>query len=419
MNLRYLTICGGLGLFVFAAGCQSENAATPSAPGTASPGAPVVADVSIASPTLASADGAQIKNVNQPVTLAIGSTVATGSRSLTYTIEVASDGAFSNIVYTKTGLAAGASQVIDKLPAGATYYWRARGVSGSVPGPNSKTRSFTIGPQVLLSAPVPASPGSNAVLGAQVTLTVNDVQKSGPAGPVLYRFQVADSSSFGHVVFDSTVPEQGGATSVNVSANLNNATYWWRVQASDVSNAVTTPYSGPISFQVQLFDPSQAIFVDNPPDLGTWPQTATITSVDLSDFVIVDFDKRQGPDQWPEAGFGAGGIQYTLGMCFNLGGQWYCSAAIQFWTGRELTAGGPASNIARNWYYDIRWGPMKGHQPDQGELVAIFVAQGNNRDNGNTYRERSNFVVLPFGGTYNAISGSSAGRSALKLFKRR
>ena len=46
---------------------------------------------------------------------------------------------------------------------------------------------------------------------------------------------------------------------------------------------------------------------------------------------------------------------------------------------------------------------MQGYQPSQGEAVGIFVAQGNLRDNGNvSVKERSNVVIMPFGGTYKA-----------------
>src|SRR5262249_7424013 len=153
-----------------------------------------------------------------------------------------------------------------------------------------------------------------------------------------------------------------------------------------------------VSFVYEPFDPFKAIFLNNPPDVASWQESTKITYIDMSDFVVVDFDKRQSPDRWPESGFGTGGLQYTLGMCFNLGGQWYCSAAIQFWDGRELEAGGRVDEIGINWYYDARWGVMAGHQPAPGELVAIWVAQGNLRDSGKTsVKERSNFVVVPFG----------------------
>ena len=88
-------------------------------------------------------------------------------------------------------------------------------------------------------------------------------------------------------------------------------------------------------------------------------------------------------------------------MCFNISNQWYCSAPIQFWAGRELEAAGSPDSIAELWYYDPkRWGPMSGHQPVNGELVVVFAGQGNLRGSGNTYRERTDFVLLKFGESY-------------------
>src|SRR5580658_9797302 len=98
MRVKYLAICGALVLPLVAAACESKNPAVPSDPGTGTTAQGAVVDVTIASPTLVTSDGQQIKNVNQPVTLTIGSAVATGSRPLTYTLEVASDAAFANIV---------------------------------------------------------------------------------------------------------------------------------------------------------------------------------------------------------------------------------------------------------------------------------------------------------------------------------
>jgi hypothetical protein len=416
MTPKYPSICSALVLLAVTVACESKNPAVPSDPSTGATAQATVVDVTIASPTLTSPDGAQFRNVNQPITLTIGSTVATGSRTLTYTLEVASDAGFTNIVYTKAGLAAGASQTIDKLAPDKTYYWRARAVSGSLSGPSSKPRSFTIGPQVLLSTPSAGSPAGGASTGGQVTLSINNVGRSGPAGPLSYRFEVATSSSFANPVFVATIGEQtGGVTSIAVTATLTNGAYWWHVQASDASNGVTTPYSAPTSFQVQLFSLADATMIDNPGDFASWPQTATITSIVFTDnAILVDFDKRSGSDRWPEAGLGCcGGVQYTLGMCLNITNHWYCSGVIQFWTGRDLEASGLPSEIARNWYYDGRWGPMKGYQPADGELVGIFVGQGNLRDNGNSYKERSDVVLMPFGGTYGLNAAASLARRLL------
>jgi hypothetical protein len=155
-----------------------------------------------------------------------------------------------------------------------------------------------------------------------------------------------------------------------------------------------------------------ALIWDNPSDLGSWAETATITSIQFTDNAfLVDFDKRTGGGRWPDVGFGAGSLEYTLGMCVNIGGEWNCSATVQFWFGRDLAASGRPDQIGINWWYDRRWGHLLGYQPAFGETVGIFVAAGNLRDNGNVItKERSNVVLMPFGGSYTA-NGAAAARS--------
>jgi hypothetical protein len=120
----------------------------------------------------------------------------------------------------------------------------------------------------------------------------------------------------------------------------------------------------------------------------------------------VDFDRRDGPNRWLDTPFGDGDLEYTLGMCVNNGGHWYCSAVVQFWYGRELTASGNSSNIGGSWFYDpARWGPIAGYQPQEGELVGIFVASGNLRDGSFTQAvcpricERSDVAFVQWDGT--------------------
>jgi hypothetical protein len=111
--------------------------------------------------------------------------------------------------------------------------------------------------------------------------------------------------------------------------------------------------------------------------------------------------------------FGAGNLEYTLGMCLNLGNHWYCSAVVQFWFGRDLGASAPPGDVAREWFYDARWGPMAGHQPAEGEMVGLFVCAGNCRDNragDRSYvKERSNVAFVPWtrgGASYSFSKGS-------------
>jgi hypothetical protein len=342
--------------------------------------------------------------------------VTTGSTPLTYTFEVASDGGFGTIVQTKANVTQSATQTsvaLDKLAGGKTYYWRARTNAGSAVGPNSKVRSIVLGPEVVLQTPVLSDPAPNATVGVSPVLTVNNVQRSGPVGQVVYTFQVSEASDFGSLVYSGTSNERSDApvTSHSVAAQLGEKTYFWRVQASDPASGATSPYSGGSPFKVQPFDMRNALIWDNPQDLGSWAETATITSVQFTDNAfLVDFDKRTGAGRWPDVGFGAGSLEYTLGMCVNLSGQWNCSATVQFWFGRDLEASGRPDQIGINWWYDRRWGNLIGYQPAFGETVGIFVAAGNLRDSGNVItKERSKVVLMPFGGNYSA--GAAAGRA--------
>jgi hypothetical protein len=417
-SVRFLCLLASVGLMT---ACSTSTPLQPSSATSAGTASGTITFSSSAPQPVSPADASQLAFAAQPFTLVVANALSTAPDAPTYTFEVATDAGFANIVATKAGVtqAAGAqtSAAIGGLPASSKLFWRARTVSTGQAGPAGKVRSFTIGAQVVLQTPVPISPAQNGVATGTAALTVRNVGRTGPAGPISYKFDVADSAAFSHIVFTTTVAEQGGAggqTTAAVTAPLtNNATYFWRVQALDSTNFVTTAFSSALSFKFTSFDMHQAIIWDNPPDLASWAETATITSIDMSTFILVDHSKRTGPDKWPESGFGGGGIQYTLGMCFNLSGQWHCSAAIQFWDGRELEAGGLASDVGINWFYDSRWGPMAGHQPAPGELVGIFVAQGNLRDSGNTsVKERSNVVLIPFGSTYSA--GASAGQVRLR-----
>ena len=421
MKLKSIGIWSALALFVVTAACEKSSPTKPTDAASAvqaaasSSAAPVTVTVdaktgiTITSPQAVSpANNQQFKNVEQPITLTIKNAVSTGSAALTYTFEVATDAAFANKVYTKDGVAEGSGQTslkIDKIGSDKAYVWRARATGGS----NSAVRGFTIGPEVILNVPALSSPANGSTAnGSTPSLVVNNVGRAGPAGQVFYRFDVSDSASFGNVVFSVTVAEQSGSqTSSQVSARLTaNATYFWRVQASDPSNAVTSGLSPVFSFKYVPFDMRQAIILDSPPDLGSWTETAKITSIQFTgDAFLVDFDRRDGPNRWPDLSFGDGGsgtLQYTLGMCVNPSGQWFCSAVVQFWYQRDLAASTPPSYVGRNWFYDSRWGPILGYQPQNGELVGLFAATGNLRDKTFTGAgcpqvcERTNVAIVPW-----------------------
>jgi hypothetical protein len=399
MTLTPLRVSTALVLALFAAGC----AKSPNTPSATSATWPL---------PISPANNAQVAYASQPLQLVVTNAVTTGGATPTYSFEVATDSGFSSIVFQKDGIEQGAdgrtTLTIDKLAGNATYYWRSHTVTGGGTGPYSKTEALAIGPEVILQIPTPAAPSDSGTAASPVVLTVNNIQRTGPAGPITYRFEVSDSSSFGQIVFSGSAAEQGGGqTSISVTAMLTDGgTYYWRAQALDESNDVVTDFSSVRSFKVQAFRMQDATMWDSPPDLGSWPETAKITSVNFTGYsMAVDFDRRDGPNRWPDTvccGF-AGPIEYTLGMCLNISQHWNCSTVVLFWYGRDLNDTSPPSDFAFQWFYDpARWGPMAGYEPKEGETVGVFVASGNlrmqsfTRATCPTVCERSNVALVPF-----------------------
>ncbi len=426
MQLRFVRpVWALLVLVALAAGACEKKAPTAPASPTASVETTSVTDaklgVTLTSPVAVSpADGAAIRFSDQPIKLVVSSATTTGSSPLAYTFEVASDAAFGTILATKPGTESGGQQTatLDRLAGAKTYFWRARASSSGVTGPSSKARSFQIGPEVVLQTPVPTFPAQNSTMTGAPRLTVANVGRSGPVGQVSYRFEVSDSSAFSRTVFSGTANEQsGGQTSIEFSPSTltTNSTYFWRVTAVDSPSGVASSLSSVITFKYVAFDMRNATMVDAPADLGSWAETAKITRVDYSDgYVVVDFDRRDGPNRWPDTPWGAPGdsVEYCLGMCLNINDHWYCSAPIQFWYGRELEAGGRANEVGINWFYPPAWGPMSGHQPADGEVVGIFVAEGSTRHDTDgsesIVHERSNVLLIPFGQNYSSGGGANA-----------
>ncbi len=325
-----------------------------------------------------------------------------GPRPLNYIFEIATDATFNTMTFSRQGITPGdggktSLQLPDPLATGRTYFWRAHAQDGANTGGYSPVSSFSVYTPVVINAPIPVSPALNSVVDSiRPTLVVTNAVRTGPAGTINYVFEVADNDAFANKIA-WTVSEGSNQTSGALQTDLSySKTYFWHARAYDPTN--NGPFSGTLTFTT----PAQPVVAPPPPsgsggagnfpnsvilaspkDLATWPQTATITSVQFQGGgpFLVDFDRRTGSNRWPDVAFGDGSLQDTLGMCVNAGGSgWYCSAVVQFWYGRDLNASGPASAIGTEWFYDpVRWGPLVGYQPQVGETVGLFVAAGNLR----------------------------------------
>jgi hypothetical protein len=375
------------------------------------------------------AASAQIAISDQPITLTVKNASTNGVRPLTYEFQVAGDSSFSTALFAKTNIPPGdngqtSALLSDKLGSPGDYFWRARAQDGANTGAWTSAIQFTIYIPVVISPPTPTQPAAGVTTSSvRPTFVVTNATRTGPAGTIHYDLNIALDVAFGHVVVAGSFPEGANSTSMPLGTDLTAGThYFWRARASD--GKTDGPWSSTLDFTTPSAPPppppppnpptgggpdqinmSAAQIYNSPTDLANWTVSTAITAVNfLGDGISVQFSKKDGPGRWPDVtppGWD-GPLEYTLGMCFNLNGQWACSAVIEVWNGLD-PAGGPPSQIGRNWFYDPqRWGPMTGHQPAPGETIGVFVCEGDCRNNTrgdlSPLRERSNVVLVKFPG---------------------
>jgi hypothetical protein len=249
-----------LAVLLAAGGCTNG----PTQPSSGSVGAPALDQP---------ADGAVIADAAQPVVLTVDNAVVTGSTRATYTFQVASDAGFAAIVQTKSSVAAGTggrtSIALDALPSAAQYYWRARADAGSTSGAFGPTWSFSIGAAVTLGVPIPVGPLSGATSATRPTFTVQNVTRSGPAGPITYTFQVSTSETFTDTVASGKVSEGSSTTSFTPADELaSGPVYYWRATAADDADGVTSAPSGVQSFTVRTSPAQQLATAEG---ITLWP----------------------------------------------------------------------------------------------------------------------------------------------------
>src|SRR5512139_1499329 len=96
--LRRLVAATSPLLAVLVAGCEVEKSKSPLSPSVAGP----IAGVEITAPrALEPAQGARIKQSQQPIRLTVENASTNGVRPLSYTFELATDEAFQNRLYAR------------------------------------------------------------------------------------------------------------------------------------------------------------------------------------------------------------------------------------------------------------------------------------------------------------------------------
>ena len=143
-----------------------------------------------------------------------------------------------------------------------------------------QTYKFTIGPAVVLNAPTPLTPVGGAATGARPLLTVSNAPRTGPAGALVYRFEVSTSPAFNPLALDATIAEGVARTTYQPNVDLPaEVTFYWRVSATDPANGVTSPVSAAASFVTSLAIDLRKVVYLRSPDVSNWPQTANLTLV--------------------------------------------------------------------------------------------------------------------------------------------
>jgi len=159
-----------------------------------------------------------------------------------------------------------------------------------------------------------------------------------------------------------------------------------------VRPAVTSSFALPATEDKSSFAPGATedkqidisqLQIENSPDVRGWAPTATISKIEFwrGAGLHIEFDKRATwPDVVPPGWDGP--VQHTVWLLLKIDGRWYGSGVIECWRDRQSTDDDDVianNQIARNWLYDGRWGPMQGHQPQPGELVGVMVTAGDAR----------------------------------------
>jgi len=409
MRLHELCILGSIALCLLVAACSKSSPTKPTS--TAAPAEADAVTGSVTVPQAVSpAANAQIRNVDQPVTLVVANAVATKGTNA-YDFEVSTDTGFATKVATKTGVAEGAGGrttiTLDRLTPNADYYWHARAQAGGTAGPFTAGRKFSIGPAVTIDTPVPIGPLSGAQTSARPAFRVRNATRQGPAGPITYKFDIATASTFNPILVTATVAEGVNETGFIPTSDLPiNAPLFWRATAIDATNAVSSAPTTALNFTTSLAIDLSRVIQSYPaapsgPQVAAWRQTATIQSVEqdgnpaADGIMCIAFTTS---DNWPStAFFGAEEVQVYANQWYfaNIGGQWYGGPGEYLRVGRGFCKTGQGTNAIGP---DGGWNTvMASWAPKVGELVGYMISTpARNWPGMRTIDERSDIVVQPW-----------------------
>lgn len=198
-----------------------------------------------------------------------------------YQVEVALDPGFAAVVFNASGLTA--SQATTDSLADGSYYWRVRGMSGSINGSWSATAQFNID-ATPPAAPALLTPPDSAIgVSLRPTFTWTEVEyrsrlehhqleKEGRDEVEYYDIQVARDSGFTDLIFTAT-PQTNSYTHIVDLAY--STTCYWRVRGIDYAGN-TGRWGGPSVFTTihpaapTLLAPTNGAYLNNRTPTFVW-----------------------------------------------------------------------------------------------------------------------------------------------------
>lgn len=230
--------------------CEIQKSANPLSPSIAGP----LPNVTITAPRpVEPPNGAEILTTS-PVRLVFENASSNSPRPFWQVVELAADRDFSTVLYTSGRLDPDPSGrtshvVAGKLADGVTYYWRARAEDGANASDPSPPAYFSVVEPVVIAPPVPVAPvGGVTTTTDSPDFVVTNGRVSGPAGQVVYHFQVATDTGFANQVAAGNVNRSAGATtSRNLGKLPAGQLFYWR--AWGTNGKVTSEYSAVQSFR--------------------------------------------------------------------------------------------------------------------------------------------------------------------------
>jgi hypothetical protein len=341
-------------LFTAAAACGKSSTSPSDTSSSDSSGSVSTSSVtgSVTTPKiLQPANGAQVRNADQPILLVVQNAVVTKTGSTTYTFEVSTDAAFSVKVQTKDNVAEGTSGqtgvTLDTLAPAKDYYWHARAKSAGTTGVFSPTAKFTLGPQVSLNAPTPAAPANGSTTAGWPTFRVNNATATGGSvGAVVYKFEVATSAAFTTIVLTGQAPETPGQTSFTPPGSQpapSQTALFWRATAVDQTSGAASPPSAVQSFVygpptqqgalaaqegLVLWPGQQPTGTNGHAVLGTNWQVRTVTSFDGVTHVVPTLEELQIFDLLDRGFDPNGAIAWMISHGYPTSAAWYPGPAV-------------------------------------------------------------------------------------------